>query len=159
MREPLGASTLRDRDRPPIAPLIRKAFARTLILNSDCATAELAEATVAEGKADAITFGLPFIANPDLPRRIAKALPLATAVVATFYSRGPEGYVDYPFAECRRPRRLRERGAVTSAVNPSEGCRRSKPTSAANSPQPLHRVLPMEHRFERMVDSVVRLLR
>ena len=83
MREPLGASTLRDRDRPPIAPLIREAFARTLILNSDF-TPELAEATVAEGKADPITFGRPFIANPDLPRSIAKALPLATAVVVTF---------------------------------------------------------------------------
>jgi N-ethylmaleimide reductase len=102
MREPLGASTLRDRDRPPIAPLIRKAFARTLILNSDF-TLELAEATVAEGKADAITFGRPFIANPDLPRGIAKALPLATVVVATFYSRGSEGYVDYPFADVAIP--------------------------------------------------------
>jgi N-ethylmaleimide reductase len=95
LREPLGASTFRDRDRPPTAPLIRKAFARTLILNSDF-TPELAEATVAEGKADAITFGRPFIANPDLPRRIVEGLPLATADMATFYSQGPKGYVDYP---------------------------------------------------------------
>jgi N-ethylmaleimide reductase len=102
LREPLGASTFRDRDRPPIAPLIRKAFARTLILNSDF-TPDFAEATVAEGKADAITFGRPFIANPDLPSRIAEKLPLATAVVATFYSRGPEGYVDYPLADVAVP--------------------------------------------------------
>ncbi len=102
LREPLGASTFRDRDRPPIAPLIRKAFARTLILNSDF-TPELAKATVADGQADAITFGRPFIANPDLPRRIAEKLPLATAVVPTYYSRGPEGYVDYSFADVAVP--------------------------------------------------------
>jgi N-ethylmaleimide reductase len=82
--------------------LIRKAFARTLILNSDF-TPELAKATVADGQADAITFGRPFIANPDLPRRIAEKLPLATAVVPTYYSRGPEGYVDYSFADVAVP--------------------------------------------------------
>jgi N-ethylmaleimide reductase len=102
LREPLGESTFRERDRPPISPLIRKAFARTLILNSDFGP-ELAEATVAEGKADAITFGRPFIANPDLPRRIAEKLPLATAAVATYYSQGLEGYVDYPLADVAVP--------------------------------------------------------
>jgi N-ethylmaleimide reductase len=98
LREPRGASTFRERDRPLISPLIQKAFNGPLILNSDF-TPELAEATLTKGEADAITFGRPFIANPDLPRRIAEKLALAAPVVATFYSEGPEGYVDYPAAK------------------------------------------------------------
>ena len=50
------------------------------------------------GIADAIAFGRTFIANPDLPRRIAENIPLAKDVMATWYSQGPEGYVDYPAA-------------------------------------------------------------
>ena len=49
----------------------------------------------AEGVADAISFGRPFIANPDLVERIRRGAALGTPDVATFYSRGPEGYTDY----------------------------------------------------------------
>ncbi len=49
--------------------------------------------------ADAIAFGRPFLANPDLPRRLQEGLPLNPDVAATWYSQGPEGYTDYPFAE------------------------------------------------------------
>lgn len=56
-------------------------------------------ATVAAREADAIVFGQPFIANPDLPARIARGLPLAAADPSTFYTGGALGYIDYPRAE------------------------------------------------------------
>jgi 2,4-dienoyl-CoA reductase-like NADH-dependent reductase (Old Yellow Enzyme family) len=46
--------------------------------------------------ADAIAFGRTFLANPDLPTRIARGLPLNKDNPPTWYSQGPEGYVDYP---------------------------------------------------------------
>lgn len=48
------------------------------------------------GLADAILFGQAFIANPDLPRRIALGAPLAAADRETFYAGGATGYTDYP---------------------------------------------------------------
>ncbi|MDH7640163.1 alkene reductase [Sphingomonas oryzagri] len=98
MREPQGDSSFRPNEVPPIAPAIREVFDGVLVLNSDF-TPESAAQTVESGLADAIAFGRPFIANPDLPARIAHDLPLAKPEVATFYSQGPEGYTDYPVAE------------------------------------------------------------
>ncbi len=97
MREPGENGTFGTSDHPPIAPLMRKAFTGPMILNSDYDPARGAS-TVAAGDADAIAFGRPFIANPDLPRRIADGLPLAKDVAKTWYSQGPEGYIDYPTA-------------------------------------------------------------
>ena len=37
------------------------------------------------------------MAHPDLPKRIARGLPLNAYDRATFYTRGPQGYVNYPF--------------------------------------------------------------
>ena len=51
---------------------------------------------VASGRADAILFGQAFIANPDLPARIAAGAPLAEADSSTFYAGGARGYTDYP---------------------------------------------------------------
>jgi 2,4-dienoyl-CoA reductase-like NADH-dependent reductase (Old Yellow Enzyme family) len=48
--------------------------------------------------ADAIAFGRTFLANPDLPFRFAHHVPLNKDNMATWYSQGPEGYVDYPVA-------------------------------------------------------------
>ena len=60
---------------------------------------ESAEAELQAGRADAIAFGIPFIANPDLPERLFENHPLQEADKATFYTSGPEGYTDYPFLE------------------------------------------------------------
>ena len=46
--------------------------------------------------ADAAVFGQLFIANPDLPERFRRGSELNTADPETFYSPGPEGYIDYP---------------------------------------------------------------
>ena len=54
---------------------------------------------LASGGADFIVFGKLFIANPDLPLRFAKGLPLNEWDTTTFYSGGEKGYIDYPAAE------------------------------------------------------------
>ncbi|MGF1453755.1 MAG: alkene reductase [Alphaproteobacteria bacterium] len=51
---------------------------------------------IASGTADAITYGRPFISNPDLPRRLRENLPLTTPDQATFYGGDEKGYTDYP---------------------------------------------------------------
>ena len=63
---------------------MRAAFDGPLILNSDY-DGPRAQAALNEGQADAIAFGRPFIANPDLPARI---------VGGTLYAR----LGDWPFA-------------------------------------------------------------
>ncbi len=55
----------------------------------------LAEAALAHG-ADLVAFGRPYIANPDLVRRLRENLPLAQPDKATFYGGGAKGYTDYP---------------------------------------------------------------
>jgi N-ethylmaleimide reductase len=60
-------------------------------------TRESGERALAEGWADAIAFGVPFLANPDLPERLRRHAALNVPDEATFYAPGPEGYTDYPF--------------------------------------------------------------
>lgn len=59
----------------------------------------LADAALASGAADLVAFGRPFIANPDLVRRLRDGLPLAQLNRATLYGGGAEGYTDYPAFE------------------------------------------------------------
>lgn len=97
VREPARDGTLWMADRDPIAPAIRAAFSGPLVLNSDL-TKVSAQHLLSSGKADAVSFGRLFIANPDLPKRLANDSPLAQFDRATTYAQGPEGYTDYPFA-------------------------------------------------------------
>jgi N-ethylmaleimide reductase len=60
-------------------------------------SAEEAEAAISGGKLDAVAFGVPFLANPDLPDRFAKNAPLNPPDQTTFYSAGAKGYTDYPY--------------------------------------------------------------
>lgn len=55
-----------------------------------------AETELEASRADAIAFGVPFIANPDLAERFANNWPLAKADQSTFYTPGNKGYTDYP---------------------------------------------------------------
>ncbi len=55
-----------------------------------------AEAALASGAADLISFGRPFIANPDLPDRFAGGVALAEADQSTFYTGDENGYTNYP---------------------------------------------------------------
>jgi N-ethylmaleimide reductase len=60
---------------------------------------ESAEAIVAAGSADLVAFGRHFVANPDLPKRIERGLPLAAHDRDSFYTFDARGYTDYPAAE------------------------------------------------------------
>jgi len=58
-------------------------------------TPETAEAELKSGRADLITFGRPFIANPDFVRRVREGLELSPFNQGLLYTPGPEGYIDY----------------------------------------------------------------
>ncbi|MGK4340276.1 alkene reductase [Ectopseudomonas oleovorans] len=62
-------------------------------------TAERAVAAIDAGWADLIAFGRPFIANPDLPQRIANGWPLNPVDASSMYGGTEKGYIDYPFYE------------------------------------------------------------
>ena len=62
-------------------------------------TKEDAEKVIDAGEADAVAFGKPFIANPDLPKRFAMNAPLNPLDSSSFYRGGSLGYVDYPTLE------------------------------------------------------------
>jgi 2,4-dienoyl-CoA reductase-like NADH-dependent reductase (Old Yellow Enzyme family) len=95
LREPGPQSTFGASDQPAVSPAIRQVYSGKIVLNSDY-DGDSGTARLGEGVADAISFGRPFIANPDLVDRIASAAPLSAPDVRTFYSQGPEGYTDYP---------------------------------------------------------------
>ena len=78
-----------------LTPLLRDAFRGPVIANGGFDGYSAQEA-VSAGKAEAIAFGTPFLANPDLPLRLAKGLPLNTPDPSTFYTGGARGYIDYP---------------------------------------------------------------
>jgi 2,4-dienoyl-CoA reductase-like NADH-dependent reductase (Old Yellow Enzyme family) len=86
-RESLGANRL--------GPELKAAFGGPYIANEKF-TRETAEQVIQSGEADAVGFGVLFIANPDLPHRLAIGAPLNLPDPSTFYGSGPEGYVDYP---------------------------------------------------------------
>jgi len=59
-------------------------------------TAERGARLVDAGLADLIAFGRPFIANPDLPERIANGWPLNPLDTDTIYGGAEHGFTDYP---------------------------------------------------------------
>lgn len=73
----------------------RKAFRGAYIANNGYDRAMAIDA-VESGRADAVSFGRAFLANPDLVPRLKKNAPLNEANPKTFYKPGPAGYVDYP---------------------------------------------------------------
>ncbi|MCB5198257.1 alkene reductase [Loktanella sp. TSTF-M6] len=58
-----------------------------------------AREVITSGRADAVTFGRPFIANPDLPRRFNLDAALNEPDPDTFYGGDEKGYIDYPFLD------------------------------------------------------------
>ena len=77
---------------------MKRAWPRTFIQAGGFDRAK-AEAALDEGRADLIAFGRPFLANPDLVRRLEQGLPLNAPDFSTFYTPGAKGYTDYPVAE------------------------------------------------------------
>jgi N-ethylmaleimide reductase len=74
---------------------LRAAYKGNVVGNMGYTGAE-AEAAITEGKLDAVAFGTSFLANPDLPARLAAGAELNAPNPATFYTPGPAGYTDYP---------------------------------------------------------------
>ncbi|QCU89906.1 alkene reductase [Thiomicrorhabdus sediminis] len=79
-----------------VLSVAQKVYQGNLITNMGY-SAEEAEAEIATGNSAAVAFGVPFIANPDLPERIAANAELNQADPDTFYTPGAKGYNDYPF--------------------------------------------------------------
>ncbi len=95
LRESKPDSTFRPSEAPRLSPAIRQVFDHPLVLNQDYRLAN-AQADLDSGFADAIAFGRTFLANPDLVERLRKDAPLNPPDTSTFYTQGPEGYLDYP---------------------------------------------------------------
>jgi N-ethylmaleimide reductase len=73
---------------------VRKTFSGR-ILYAGKYTAERGVRVIEAGWGDLIAFGRPFIANPDLPKRIANNWPLNPVDPATMYGGTAKGYTDY----------------------------------------------------------------
>lgn len=81
-----------------VTPYLRKIFKGSLIANGGY-DAALGEKAIASGEVDLVAYGVPFLANPDLPERFRRGASLTPPDFATFYAtdRGDEaGYTDYP---------------------------------------------------------------
>jgi len=80
----------------PSAMVLFRPIWRGVLITAGGFTGETAEAAIAAGHADAISFGRIFISNPDLPQRLQHGYPLTPYNRATFYGGEEVGYTDYP---------------------------------------------------------------
>lgn len=81
-----------------VSPYLRNLFNGPLMINGGY-DAESGGDAIANHDADLVAFGVPFIANPDLPERFKRQASLNEPDPSTFYSSGAQGYTDYPFLE------------------------------------------------------------
>jgi 2,4-dienoyl-CoA reductase-like NADH-dependent reductase (Old Yellow Enzyme family) len=78
-----------------LGPKLKQLFDGVYIANEKFDKAS-ANALLASGDADAVAYGIPYIANPDLVARFAKDAALNSPKPELFYGGGAEGYTDYP---------------------------------------------------------------
>jgi N-ethylmaleimide reductase len=87
---------------PPTAeidyPALRRHFNGLYVANNGYRNRVEAERAL-QTHADLVSFGRPFIANPDLPRRLALGAPLNAVNPTTLYTPDHRGYTDYPFLD------------------------------------------------------------
>jgi len=93
--DPIRPSPFDNPGTERLAPLLRSRFRGPVIVNG-AFDRELAVAARTSGEADAVAFGIPFLANPDLPERLRRGAPLNEPDRNTFYSGEARGYTDYP---------------------------------------------------------------
>jgi N-ethylmaleimide reductase len=74
---------------------LRQRYTGTWMVNNGY-DLDLASQAVADGKADLVAFGRPFIANPDLVERLRRNAPWNELDRDTLYGGGIKGYLDYP---------------------------------------------------------------
>jgi N-ethylmaleimide reductase len=85
----------------PLHQQLHDLWKTTFILNTGYqGSSELSDLNeiVATGESDLVSVGRLFISNPDLVSRWEKGLPLAEWNEDTFFTSGPAGLTDYPFA-------------------------------------------------------------
>ena len=82
-------------DQPALGPMLKQAFGGVFIANEGF-TAHSARAAITSGNADAVAFGKPAIANPDLVARIRADAAWNLPDPETFYGGTAHGYLDYP---------------------------------------------------------------
>lgn len=82
--------------REGVGPRELRPFFRGAMVTAGGFDLEGGNRALAEGWADAVAFGVPYIANPDLVERFRRGAPLNVADETTFYASGPQGYTDYP---------------------------------------------------------------
>ncbi len=75
--------------------LLRRKFAGPYMANGDYSRERAAEA-LQDGRADLVSFGIPFLANPDLVERFRRGASLNEPDRSSFYGGDARGYVDYP---------------------------------------------------------------
>lgn len=78
-----------------LGPQLKELFGGVYIVNESFSK-EQGNAWLADGKADAVAFGVSYIANPDLAQRLRQDAPLNEARPELFYAKGAEGFTDYP---------------------------------------------------------------
>jgi N-ethylmaleimide reductase len=84
------------KDQNPVAAqLIRKHY-KGIIIAAGGFKGHTAEAILQAADADLVAFGRDFIANPDLPERLYRQLPLNPYDRPTFFGGTDIGYTDYP---------------------------------------------------------------
>jgi N-ethylmaleimide reductase len=84
---------------PAFTPVLRRQWSGTFVLNPaspGSTTGPEHLALVEQGAADMVSFGRLFIANPDLPHRLATGAALGTPDLAQAYGGDHRGYTDYP---------------------------------------------------------------
>lgn len=74
---------------------IRANFPGAIIRNAGL-TRDTGAQLIDAGEAELVSYGNPFISNPDLVERFQHDWPLAPADPSTFYTPGPQGFTDYP---------------------------------------------------------------
>jgi len=95
-----GSDTYLSTDTPTISHILRDNYDGVFILNGSL-TQQTGNAAIQSGAADAVAFGIPYIANPDLVERFRDGIELAEPDRDTFYTPGAEGYTTYPKAAGR----------------------------------------------------------
>lgn len=81
-----------------LGPELKREFGGVYVANERF-NGDTARDVLERGVAEAVAFGVLFLANPDLPRRLAAGAPLNAPDPSTFYGSGPRGYTDYPALE------------------------------------------------------------
>lgn len=90
-----GAATIGEENGGVGGAWVRERSRHRVISTGDH-TASSAISALRGGAADAVGFGRLFLANPDLPERLASDAALNEAIRETYYGGGDEGYIDYP---------------------------------------------------------------